>query len=147
MRLNFCSISNNLGFQKQNNQDKDTIFNNSIEKLVDATTCWKEWDGIMNDNKLPKRGGHMGADLEGNTIQNFDERPILLGADVSTLYPSMDALGTAELAAKSVRETRVEFEGINYDILAVYIFLLLGSQVMSKIGLSRSIPRRKDTKN
>ena len=48
---------------------------------------------------------------------------MLLGGDVCALYPSLDQIGTAEIAAEAVMETPIMFEDIDYDLLAVYILL------------------------
>ena len=40
--------------------------------------------------------------------------PVMVGADASTLYPSMDSIDSAEMAAKSIRESEVKFSNIDY---------------------------------
>ena len=52
----------------------------------------------------------------------------------------MDGVVTAELAAQSIRETNVSFKGVDYKVLAVYIYLILGPDEFEKSGLSEVIP-------
>ena len=77
-------------------------------------------------------------------LQNLEEKPIIIGADVSALYPSMIKEVTGELVYRAVTKTDIEFEGLDYDFMAVYLFLVLGTGLMLKCGLESVIPVRKN---
>ena len=52
--------------------------------------------------------------------QDHMSKPILVGADVVALYPSIDAVAGAELVFEAVMDTKVDFKGVNYDWLSIY---------------------------
>ena len=85
-------------------------------------------------------------DNESDSIQDFNKTPVFFGADVCTLYPSRDILGTADLASKSILESKVKLEGIKVKMLAIYLFLVLGRRSMHKLGLAKLIPNRLNKK-
>ena len=45
-------------------------------------------------------------------LQNFHERPILLGADVEALYPNMERTSTGGLVYQAAIESDMKFQGI-----------------------------------
>ena len=45
-------------------------------------------------------------------LQNFHERPILLGADVEALYPNMERTSTGGLVYQVAIESDMKFQGI-----------------------------------
>ena len=72
--------------------------------------------------------------------------PVLLGADVKTLYPSLCPMGRAELAANAVKKTMISFRGFDFKFLIVYLFLLLGAKGLHSLDLKEFIPVKKDRK-
>ena len=66
----------------------------------------------------------------------------MIGGDAVALYPSMDVLGTTELVAKAVADSKLEFKNINLTYLLVYLFLVLGGDVLRENGLGDFIPKR-----
>ena len=77
-------------------------------------------------------------------IQDFNKKPVLIGADVKALYPSMDQDATSELAFRAVLESDVQYTGIDYRYLMVYLKLVLGDTEMRRIGLSHALPAKLD---
>ena len=61
---------------------------------------------------------------EDNGIQDFNSTPIMVGGDVVGLYPNMDIVATAELSARAFMESKVQCTGVDYKLLAVYLFLV-----------------------
>ena len=110
-------------------------FSDKLRDMFKAGTCWKEID----DEDIEKLINKNGIDDE---IQDFNSKPVLLGGDVCALYPSLDQIGTAEIAAEAVMETPILFEDIDYDLLAVYILLNLGQVEMRALGLRDYIPEK-----
>ena len=80
-------------------------------------------------------------------IQDFENKPVMIGGDVKALYPSLDGIATAQIAADSVRRSKVKFSGINVYFLMVYLFLVLGRDGMTKAQLQDCIPARKNKSN
>ena len=58
----------------------------------------------------------------------------------------MDMVETAELVAKTVIESRVEFKHINLKYLLVYLKLVLGDEILKENGLGDYIPQRTNWK-
>ena len=80
-------------------------------------------------------------------LQDFSTKPVLIGGDAIALYPSMDIVGTTELVAKAVAESKVKFSSINLKYLLVYLFLVLGGDILEENGLGNYIPKRIKWKN
>ena len=59
----------------------------------------------------------------------------------------MDIVGTTELVAKAVAESKVKFSSINLKYLLVYLFLVLGGDILEENGLGNYIPKRIKWKN
>ena len=78
-----------------------------------------------------------------NTIQDTTAKPVLVGFDVVGLYPNLDPIAVAQVSADVVRETEVKFHGIEFNILAVYLLLVLGHSRLIRAGLGGCIPKRK----
>jgi len=80
------------------------------------------------------------------SLQDMEGLPIFIGSDVCALYPSLDKIGTAEIAYDVICESDIQFEGIDYSMLIVYLFLILGRKGLLNLGLSEIIPSRKNVK-
>ena len=80
-------------------------------------------------------------------LQDFNSEPLLLGADVISLYPSLDGIAVAKLTGNAVRKTKVAFSGINYLFLCVYLYLIIGGDEMRKLGLGSCVPKKKKKKD
>ena len=115
------------------------IFN---EKIVSLAKLGNDWSDEESDRRKKLDVEYELSDKNVPPIQDFDSEPVMIGGDVVALYPSMDAVATAELAAQSIRETPIDFKGIDYKYLAVYIYLLLGPEEFDRSGLSEVIPVR-----
>ena len=46
---------------------------------------------------------------------------------------------------EAVKQCDIKFEKLNYEMLAVFLFLILGTSQMYKIGLQACVPRRRFT--
>ena len=60
------------------------------------------------------------------TLQDFTQKPILVGADVVSLYPNLKKEVSGEMIYRATVESGIEFKGVNYDMLSVYLFLVMG---------------------
>ena len=78
-------------------------------------------------------------------IQDLEEKPVLFGSDVVGLYPNLDNICVSKIAARTVMNTKVEFKGINFNILAVYLVLVLGTYEMGRMGLANCVPKRNNS--
>ena len=77
-------------------------------------------------------------------IQDFNKKPVFMGADVNALYPSMNQVATSELAFQAVLNSDIEYTGIDYQSLLVYLKLVLGDGELRKLGLGHVIPYKKE---
>ena len=111
------------------------ISNQRIHGLYRSGSMWTNIENIgLNHMKYP-------SEFEP-PIQDYQETPVMIGADVCALYPSMDTVATAELAAESVRQSDIKFPGIYFKMLIIYVFLILGTEAFDEAGLSELIPIR-----
>ena len=78
-------------------------------------------------------------------MQDLEEKPVLFGSDVVGLYPNLDNICVSKIAARTVMNTKVEFKGINFNILAVYLVLVLGTYEMGRMGLANCVPKRNNS--
>ena len=76
-------------------------------------------------------------------LQDFNAKPVLLGADVAALYPNLDKIVTGEIMYQAVILSDVKFEGFDFERLAVFLFLTMGETQLIKCGLEDCIPRRR----
>ena len=118
-------------------------FNSSIKHNCIAGLCWNDrWDKEFND-KLRLWEKEYEKTPASESIQDMSDKPILFGADVNALYPSLEQVETAILTGKIVLDANIEFRGLNFNLLMIYLYLTLGTKGMNKWGLSEVIPRRK----
>ena len=113
------------------------IFNEKIRDLCEAGKLWEQME-----NRRFKMMTSQGEKLNLEKVQDFSKQPILVGGDVVALYPSMDVTATAQLSAQAVLESDILVTGVNFKLLAIYLFLVLGPVTMIDIGLSNCIPTR-----
>ena len=106
------------GYVSKTIANKKKIFNEKIALLASARSKWSKGE-IVKTERIEFEYNNAKKDVP--PIQDLDEVPVMVGADVVALYPSMDGVVTAELAAQSIRETNVSFKGVDYKVLAVYI--------------------------
>ena len=133
----------------------ERTFDYAIKARLSATRFWR----INNREKRerneysPSEGDISNAAVEGDIsnaavednappIQDFTEKPVFMGGDAVALYPSMDIVGTTELVAKAVLESKVEFRNIDLKFLLVYLYLILGEEELKINGLGDFIPKR-----
>ena len=69
------------------------------------------------------------------------ENVVIAGTDVEALFPSLEDLESARIAADAVMESHVKFENVNYDLALRYLFVVGGKCHLSENGLMRYAPR------
>ena len=77
-------------------------------------------------------------------IQDEESEYILVGADVCALYPSLSQVETASLVASAIEQCDVEFSGMDFDMLSLYLYLMLGAGGMREFALEEYIPVKID---
>ena len=85
-----------------------------------AGTTWGHLDRLKREKVTPKE------QIQTDEIQDFNKTPIFMGGDVKALYPSMDQTATSELAFEAVLESGIEYTGIDYELLLIYLKLVIG---------------------
>ena len=71
------------------------------------------------------------------------ESIVICGADVCSMFPSLDAKHTAKLVKEAAIESEIKFEGIDYKEVATYLAINLRSWEARKDGFYKLLPRRK----
>jgi hypothetical protein len=83
-------------------------------------------------------------DARSSSRQEIQEKliPVIVGADVQALYPSLSDLDTALICYQAVMNTEVVFQNINYHIAAKYIAICLTDTEQRLSPLYSVLPRR-----
>ena len=118
----------------------DTDITKKIEDQVSSSIYWEDLHNL--EKKEKKRFIHGSREIP--SLQEFDKKPVIVGGDVEALYPSMKHIPTAKMMYKAIIETPIEFENIDFNVLNVYLFLVLGAEGMKKHDLKRLPMRRND---
>ena len=73
------------------------VFNEKIALLAKLGNDWSDGE---SDKRMEVDTEYKRSDRSVPLIQDFDTEPVMIGGDVVALYPSMDGIATAELAAQ-----------------------------------------------
>ena len=129
--------------RKNYEREKNTL-NDRISEGAKSGRLWALSNELIKQRSTGEDYKHS---CEAPTLQDTEAKPILFGGDVVGLYPNMDPISVAQITADAVRKTRVKFKGINVQLLAVYLVLVLGQSELCKRGLGDIVPRRKHKSN
>ena len=132
-------------FWRKAARNKKKTFNESLNSLLNAGQFWSKRNDKLQDIRRIESNKHHDNGVQV-PLQDNSGKAILLGSDVAALYPSLDQVGTAELTYKAICESDIKYDGINYNLLAVYLFLILGYKGMIDHNLEDIIPSRTDNK-
>ena len=114
--------------------DKGTL-TYRIEQGTKSGNWWADRNLKRNENEELKH--------KKSVIQDMNEPPVMVGSDVIGLYPNLYPVNVAKITGDTVGRSKIRFTGIDYSLLLIYLFLILGSTTMTRIGLGDSIPRKK----
>ena len=78
-------------------QKQKKVFNEKIALLAKLGNDWSDGE---SDKRMEVDTEYKRSDRSVPPIQDFDTEPVMIGGDVVALYPSMDGIATAELAAQ-----------------------------------------------
>ena len=65
----------------------------------------------------------------------------IVGADVSSLFPSLKSVETARIARTAVLNSKVEYKNVDHLKALRYIFIVGGKDLISSRGLGRLCPQ------
>ena len=103
-----------------------------MSRLFKSGTIWDELDETKKQ-KIKPADNYVIPE-----IQDCTKTPVFIGGDVKALYPSMDLSSTQNWCFKQY--WTIQYEGINYEFLIVYLRLVLGVDELKKLGLEHAIP-------
>jgi hypothetical protein len=87
--------------------------------------------------------GRKPDDVKNSLIQDRSRKIQILGSDVESLYPSLDAIEVAQIVYKCIMETDVKFRGVDYQE-ACRLIALTSSEQECRLGpLRRVLPVRR----
>ena len=69
---------------------------------------------------------------------------VIVGADVASLYPSLDPILTSELIYRAVLETEIEFQNIDYKEVSTYLAVVLNQSEARKMKIAHLLPVRRN---
>ena len=131
-------------YMKDRTSGEKNTLNDRISEGANSGRLWALSNELIKQRSTGEDYKHS---CEAPTLQDTEAKPILFGGDVVGLYPNMDPISVAQITADAVRKTRVKFKGINVQLLAVYLVLVLGQSELCKRGLGDIVPRRKHKSN
>ena len=124
-----------------------------IDKLNSALRDRGGGNNSFNSDKLLEEGEH---DLNVTDEEEFmsDEEMtessprqsnnlIVMGADVCSMYPSLDAVASSKLVYKAVMESNVKFKGLNIKEVVTYLAIKLNITEARMAKISHLLPTRK----
>jgi len=119
-------------------------FNASIKHNFMAGKIWSKSRVRERNIKLTKEAPErMKTDSDlVNGIQDDEGKYMFFGADVTALYPSLNQVETAAIVAEAVEKSSVEYAGMDFDRMCVYLYLTIGPNGMKECNLSECIPKR-----
>ena len=100
--------------------------------VVRARTSPKTWKG----KTLLSARDSKPEDIQEKLI------PVVVGADVEALYPSLADLDTALICYNAVMESEIEFLNINYKLATKYIAICLTETELMLSPIAKILPRR-----
>jgi len=132
--------------QLKTSSQKSKSFLEKLNNGVHSSLLWGRKHDLKKSVEKSGIRDNMKVDEEINPpLQNMNEKPLFIGADVESLYPNLDREITGQLMYKAVMEFDVKFHGIDYERLAIYLYLVLGLGVMTKCDLGDCAPVRVDS--
>ena len=111
------------------------MFNDGIRSLYSASKKWKKLEEARILGSRPN-GHHEDTPI---SIQDTTSKPVLIGA----LYPSLDAVASSQLAFNAIIKSDVKTQEVNFTILSIYLYLILGYSGMVENGLGDEVPTRR----
>ena len=109
---------------------KDKCFGQKVEHSVHASVIWGRKLDLVQQGSQPFSQTQYSPQPTSPSLQNFNEKPVIIGADVSALYPNIKKEVAGELIYRATTQCDLDFNGINFDMLSVYLFLVLGDDEM-----------------
>ena len=116
---------------------KDNMF-----KPVEGEVVVKEF----TRKAMTKRGQRkllLAKDVPNKLVQDRSSPMVIIGSDVESLYPSLDADQVAEIVHDAVMRATITFDGVHYQEECRYIVLNSSEQECRASPLRRVLPRRR----
>ena len=109
----------------------------SLEQGLKAGNAWGQRNESESEGVAVDKGHNEHPPLQE------DRCPVMVHCDVVGLYPNLHPINVAKITADAIRKSKVQFRGVDYCTLAIYLVLVLGESTMRKVGLHDCIPTRK----
>ena len=122
------------------------IFQDILLTNMHLSVIWGEKKHLEREVDYKSRSksiNDMGGPTDTPPLQDTNAKPVLVGADVSALYPNLDKIVTAAAMYEAVLLSDVKFSGFDFERLAVFLYLTMGEAQLIKCGLEVCIPKRR----
>ena len=142
-KKNLCFSDNYKEKSHRQLGERKTDFDLSVKHNCLAGKVWND----RRKEELGRPGGitnNKEPEPQVTQIQDESENFIFFGADVSALYPSLDQIETAALVADSIQSADIEYVGMDFDRMCIYLYLTMGENGMRELGLGDYIPVKID---
>ena len=109
-----------------------------LAKVLDAASdiLAREYETECNTTQ------DMIATIEGKVNQSIRQL-VVFSTDVVSLYPSQQAVPSAAVISRMMREGSLVVEGVNWDEAALYLALTITRTRIEELGLGEVVPTRR----
>ena len=106
----------------------------------------QESDHVVEEAEYETDEGEFLSDKE-MTESKFDDKQSkqyhIIGADVVSMYPSLDAVAASKLVYEAVLESKVEFKGLNHKEVITYLALNMNITEARHAKIAHLLPKRR----
>ena len=103
---------------KSYNTCKGTLNNKILEAVKSGFNWWRKQ--TLDETHAENMAQDSNIDDEDTPLQDLEAKPVLFGSDVVGLYPNLDNISVAAIAASAVENTGVKFKKIRYSLYFIF---------------------------
>ena len=117
----------------------DVSYNKRLSHLISILLT----DVYVGEETVCSSTEELLAEVEKLNREGIDASDIIGSMDVEALYPSLDIDFTIEKVCEVLLNSSVEYEGINYKELGLYLSLVKTDEELQQMGLHMVCPKRR----
>ena len=117
----------------------DVSYNKRLSHLISTliTDIYKDEETVCSSTE------ELLAEVEKLNLLGINESDIVGSMDVEALYPSLDIDFTIEKVCEQIMNSTIEFEGLNYKELSLYLSLVRTEEELQQMELDDVCPKRR----
>ena len=117
----------------------DVSYNKRLSHLISTllTDVYKDEETVCSSTE------ELLAEVEKLNLVGINESDIVGSMDVEALYPSLDIDFTIEKVCELITNSTIEFEGLNYKELSLYLSFMRTEEELQQMELDDVCPKRR----